>query len=161
MRQFIIGVVAGMLLPLFPAQASIQTDLNSDLSLNEIISNAITDGTSVEDILSELFNNCPDIDNPESVSCKSSTASAAASSFSEDAIALKTIGQTALDSGLTEAQLIEIALSNGIDPTAILPDTAAGNAPQNQNTGGGNTAPLSTFGDNTGSGGGGSASPSA
>lgn len=167
MRKIIMGVVAGMLLPLYPAQANIQTDLKAGLPLTEVIQNAITEVSSVDKILSKLLVNCKP--EAELISCKAGSAesiiSAAASSFSEDTDALQTIGQAGIDAGLTEAQLTQIALNNGIDPTALLPATAAGN-PQGQGL---NIAPGQTgnpvtpppFGNNAGGGGGGNASPSA
>ncbi|WP_299199310.1 hypothetical protein [uncultured Amphritea sp.] len=159
MRQYIFGVVAGLLLPLSPAQANIQTDLSSGLPLTEVILNAITEASSVDKILSELLVDCqPDGD---FITCKEGSAeaiiSAAASSFSDDTDALATIGQAGIDAGLSEEQLTQIAINNGIDPTAILPAAAAGN-PQAQAPGQITPAP---FGNNTGGGGGGTASPSA
>ena len=66
---------------------------------------------------------------------------------------LQAIGQAALNAGLTEEQLIQAALGNGIDPTAILPPAAAGEtAPQptitpppfgTNQTGGGSAASAS------------------
>ncbi|BBB25449.1 hypothetical protein [Amphritea japonica] len=169
MRKIIMGVVAGMLLPLYPAQANIQTDLKAGLPLTDVIQNAITEVSSVDKILSKLLVNCK----PEAdiVTCKAGSAesiiSAAASSFSDDTEALQTIGQMGLDAGLTEEELTQIALNNGIDPTAILPVTAAGN-PQGQGQGlniapgqTGNPVTPPPFGSNAGGGGGGNASPSA
>lgn len=169
MRKIIMGVVAGMLLPLYPAQANIQTDLKAGLPLTEVIQNAITEVSSVDKILSKLLVNCKP--NAEQITCKAGTAesiiSAAASTFSEDADALQAIGQAGIDAGLTEAELTQIALNNGIDPTAILPATAAGN-PQGQGQGltiapGQTGTPVTPapFGNNAGGGGGGNASPSA
>ncbi|WP_417228368.1 hypothetical protein [Amphritea sp.] len=167
MRQLMMGVVAGLLLPLSPAQANIQTDLTSGLSLTEVIQNAMTDANSVDDILAELLVECQPQD--DFITCKEGSAeaiiSAAASAYAEDPEALQSIGQTALDTGLTEAQLTQIALNNNIDPTALLPATAAGNPANPQQgltaTPGATTNTPATFGTNTGGGGGGNASPSA
>lgn len=166
MRRLFIGVVAGMLLPLSPAQANIQTDLETGMPLTEIIQNAMAEATSVENIMAQLLVDCqPKLadDSDEPIGCGFGTAesivSAAASSFSEDPDALKLIGQAGIDKGLTEDQLVEIALNNGLDPSALLPATAAGPAAGPETAGVGTVLPT-TFGTATGGGGGGTASPS-
>ncbi|MBU2964357.1 hypothetical protein Q4508_14080 [Amphritea sp. 2_MG-2023] len=167
MRQLLIGVVAGMLLPLYPAQANIQTDLETGLPLTEVIQHAIAEAVSVENIMAQLLIDCKPIpaddSEEETIGCGFGTAesivSAAASSFSEDPDALKLIGQAGIDKGLTEDQLIAIALNNGLDPTALLPATAAGPAAGPETAGAGTLLPT-TLGTATGGGGGGSASPS-
>ncbi|GGK77551.1 hypothetical protein [Amphritea balenae] len=172
MRQLIIGVVAGMLLPLYPAQANIQTDLKDGLSFTSVIENAIQSEMSVDKILSQLLVNC---NGDTLIVCKAGDAeaivSAAVSSFSQDDAALSLIGEAAIEAGLTEAQLTQIALNTGADITKILPATAAGNPQgigQGQGQGQGlNIAPGQTglpvnppvFGNNGGGGGGGNASP--
>lgn len=183
MRQLILGVVAGVLLPLFPAHADIQTDLNADQPMPLVFDNAISTGLSVRDTLGQVIDYrlelsaaavCTAVQKDAehadelvkfAISKGADAAGAATSALQCAPDQAAQIFAALRELGISEDVLIQVAMDTGVDPTVALEPTAAGTpdggtAPADATPGQTGTAIAPPpFGSNTGGGGGSNASP--
>ena len=183
MRRLIFGVMAGMILPLYSAHASISDDLNSDLPMASVFANAINESISVQDILGSIIDLKPSSGGDAvcaAVSASPDTAPDLAAFAISKGLAPAVVATSSMqcapeqatqtyaklkEAGVSDEDLLASALAAGLDPTALQEATAAGN-PQGQGQGLG-IAPGQTgrrvnpppFGNNGGGGGGNTASP--
>ena len=170
MRRLILGVMAGMILPLYSAHASIQTDIAENKPMAEVIQNA--GEISLTDLMTQIAAVNPALladavaaivaNNPDQANAAVDAATKA------DPTQAAAIVSAAAGAGADLAQMQQVAIlaDPAVDPTAVSEATAAGNA-QGQGRGLG-IAPGQTgrrvspppFGNNGGNGGGGTGSPS-
>ncbi|SER15029.1 hypothetical protein SAMN03080615_04108 [Amphritea atlantica] len=167
MRRLIIGVVAGMLLPLYPAFAD-----SNDTIISQI-QEATQDASTPEQISAAIEDMLANAESPEQ---QQAILTAAMSVYSADADALAAIGSAANNTGISPDVVTQSALAANVSPTDVLAATAAGNGngqgPGNGNGQGngqglgiapgqtGNPVTPPPFGNNGGGAGGGTGSPS-
>ena len=153
-------LVVSIMLGTTAVSADIESDVQSQLPMQQIFNNAFESQTNLADIFQQIgsadatqtpaatsYATCEKLD---AVVTILNLAFVAAPELAEE------IANAARECGATEEELLTSALASGIDPTTIGEATAAGGAPAPVNT---IIAPA-TFGNSVGTGGGGTGSDS-
>ena len=155
-------IAASFLLASFSVSASIESDIVDNQPINVIINNALADNISLEDIFEQIAANNASLI-PAAVNYASANNLASITAILDSAFKATAslpdlaapIANAARQNGATEADILNVALANNIDPTTLGEATAAGGG-----TPGGTGSPIAppSFASAGGSGGGGTAS---
>ena len=172
MRRLIFGVMAGMILPLYSAHASIASDITENKPIAEVIQNA--GEISLTDLMAQIAAANPELlaDAVAAIISADPTKADAAvdAATKADPTQAAAIVSAAAGAGanLEQMQQVAIAADPTVDPVAVGEATAAGNGNAQGQRRGLTIAPGQTgrrvnpppFGNNGGGGGGGTGSQS-